>query len=65
VGEALMATAIGSGSLVGSWMNDSGFWIFARKGGLSEVQTRTPLLALLGVVSMSATLLLAIFLPLA
>lgn len=63
-----VATAIGSGSLVGSWMNDSGFWIFARMGGLSEVQTLqtwTPLLVLLGIVSMSATLLLAIFLPLA
>jgi GntP family gluconate:H+ symporter len=63
-----VATAIGSGSLVGSWMNDSGFWIFARMGGLSELQTLqtwTPLLALLGIVSMAATLLLAVVMPLA
>ncbi len=25
-----LATAIGAGSLFGSWMNDSGFWIFAK-----------------------------------
>ena len=61
-----IATAIGSGSLVGSWMNDSGFWIFARMGGLTELQTLrtwTPLSALLGAVSMTMTLLLAVFLP--
>jgi H+/gluconate symporter-like permease len=49
-------------------MNDSGFWIFARMGGLSELQTLqtwTPLLALLGIVSMAATLLLAVVMPLA
>jgi H+/gluconate symporter-like permease len=63
-----VATAIGSGSLVGSWMNDSGFWIFARMGGLSELQTLrtwTPLLALLGSVSMLMTLLMAALLPMA
>ena len=63
-----VGTAIGSGSLVGSWMNDSGFWIFARMGGLSEMETLktwTPLLALLGAVSMLMTLLLAALLPMA
>jgi GntP family gluconate:H+ symporter len=63
-----VATAIGSGSLVGSWMNDSGFWIFARMGGLTEMETLatwTPLLALLGTVSMVMTLLLAAILPMA
>ena len=62
-----VATAIGSGSLVGSWMNDSGFWIFAKMGGLSELETLrswTPLLALIGCVSMTMTLLLASILPL-
>ena len=61
-----VATAIGSGSLVGSWMNDSGFWIFARMGGLTEIEalkTWTPLLAVLGAVSMMATLLLAVVYP--
>ena len=62
-----VATAIGGGSLVGSWMNDSGFWIFAKMGGLSELETLktwTPLLALLGCVSMAMTLLLATLFPL-
>jgi len=63
-----VGTAIGAGSLVGSWMNDSGFWIFARMGGLTELQTLrtwTPLLALLGAVSMVMTLILAAVLPMA
>jgi len=67
VHRVYVATAIGSGSLVGSWMNDSGFWIFAKMGGLTELetlQTWTPLLVLLGVVSMAMTLLLAVVFPL-
>jgi H+/gluconate symporter-like permease len=62
-----IATAIGSGSLIGSWMNDSGFWIFAKMGGLSELetlQTWTPLLAIMGVIGLLMTLLLAAILPL-
>ena len=63
-----LATAIASGSLVGSWMNDSGFWIFAKMGGLSEVETLktwTPLLAVVGVVAFVTTVLLALVVPLA
>ncbi|HYW80693.1 MAG TPA: gluconate:H+ symporter [Thermoguttaceae bacterium] len=62
-----LATAIGAGSLTGSWMNDSGFWIFARMGNLTEVEalkTWTILLALLGVTALGFTLLAARFLPL-
>jgi GntP family gluconate:H+ symporter len=62
-----VATAIGAGSLVGSWMNDSGFWIFAKMGGLTEVETLkswTPVLVVVGGVTFAMTLLLAIFLPL-
>ncbi|MBI1313178.1 gluconate permease [bacterium] len=62
-----LATAIGAGSLVGSWMNDSGFWIFAKMGGLTEreaLSTWTPLLVVLGLVSMATTLLLAVVMPL-
>ena len=62
-----LATSIGAGSLVGSWMNDSGFWIFAKMSGLTEVEALkswTPLLLVLAAVSMSMTLLLAKFLPL-
>ena len=62
-----LGTAIGGGSLVGSWMTDSGFWIFAKMGGLTEAETLkswTPLLAILGCVSFACTLLLATVLPL-
>ncbi|PAP75710.1 GntP family permease [Rubrivirga marina] len=62
-----LATAIASGSLVGSWMNDSGFWIFAKMGGLSEVETLrtwTPLLAVVGLVAFAMTLVLALAVPL-
>ncbi len=62
-----VATAIGSGSLVGSWMNDSGFWVVSRMGGLTEVEALkswTPLLVVVGLTSMIATLVLALALPL-
>lgn len=62
-----LATAIGSGSLIGSWMNDSGFWIFSRMSGLTEAEalkTWTPLLLVLGTVSLAMTILLSIVLPL-
>lgn len=65
--KVYVATAIGAGSLMGSWMSDSGFWIFAKMGGLTEKEaltTWTPLLIVLGSVSMAMTLLLARFLPL-
>jgi gluconate:H+ symporter, GntP family len=62
-----VATAIGAGSLMGSWMNDSGFWIFAKMGGLTETEALkswTILLAALSLVSLATTILLAIILPL-
>jgi GntP family gluconate:H+ symporter len=62
-----LATSIGAGSLVGSWMNDSGFWIYAKMGGLTEAESLkswTPLLTLLGLTSFAVTLLLATCLPL-
>ena len=62
-----LATAIGAGSLVGSWMNDSGFWIFAKMGGLTEVEALkswTPMLVVLGCVAMAVTVVLAITVPL-
>jgi gluconate:H+ symporter, GntP family len=61
-----LATAIGGGSLVGSWMNDSGFWIFAKMGGLTEVEALkswTPMLVVLGTVTFLMTLLLARVMP--
>ena len=62
-----LATAIGSGSLIGSWMNDSGFWIFAKMGGLTEgeaLKSWTVMLVLLGVVGLGMSILLSVALPL-
>ncbi len=62
-----LGTAIGSGALVGSWMNDSGFWIYSKMGGITESETLrswTPLLAIMGVVGGVVTLLMALFVPL-
>ena len=55
-----LATAIGGGSLVGSWMNDSGFWIFTRMSGLTEIEglkAWSTLLVMLGFTSLGFTLL--------
>jgi len=62
-----LALAIGGGSLVGSWMNDSGFWIVARMGVLTEkeaLKSWTILLAVLGTTSFLITLLLSRVMPL-
>ena len=62
-----VATAISAGSLVGTWMNDSGFWIFSRMGGVSEIETLrtwTPLAAIVGTTAMVTTVLLAHLVPL-
>jgi H+/gluconate symporter-like permease len=63
-----LATAIGCGSLFGSWMNDSGFWIFARMGNLTEVEALkswTILLAIIAAAGLGVTMLFAWLLPLA
>ncbi|MED5287049.1 MAG: SLC13 family permease [Planctomycetota bacterium] len=62
-----VATAVGSGSCIGSWMNDSGFWIFAKMGGLTEgeaLKTWTPLLCVMGIAGFLMSLLLSQVLPL-
>ena len=62
-----LATAIGSGAMIISWMNDSGFWIFAKMGGLTEGETLrswTPLLAIVGLTGFAITIILATVLPL-
>ena len=63
-----IACAVGAGSCVCSWMNDSGFWIFAKMGGLTEVEALkswTIMLVVLGFVSFATTVLLSFILPLA
>lgn len=62
-----LATAIGGGGLIGSWMNDSGFWIFSKMGGITELESLkswTPLLCILGLVTFLMSVILSIVLPL-
>lgn len=61
-----LACAIGAGSLVGSWMNDSGYWVYKQMSGLTEeeaLKTWTPLLAVLGISGFLSTWLLSTFFP--
>lgn len=61
-----VATAVGSGSLMGSWMNDSGFWVFTKMGGLTEgesLRSWTPLLAVLSIGGLVFTILLSQIFP--
>jgi H+/gluconate symporter-like permease len=62
-----LATAIGGGGLFGSWMNDSGFWIFTKMSGLTEAEALkswTPMLAILGLTSFLMSILLSLVMPL-
>jgi len=65
---AYLATAIGGGSMIGSWMNDSGFWIFVKMTGLTEAEglkSWTPLVAIVGFTGVVVSFLLALILPMA
>ena len=62
-----IACAIGAGSTVGSWMNDSGFWVYKQMSGLTEVealQTWTPQLMIMGITGYLITQIAAILFPL-
>jgi len=61
-----LGLAVGTGSLMGSWMNDSGFWVFAKMGGLSEgeaLRSWTVLLAGMSCVGIVITIGLSQVLP--
>ena len=62
-----IAIAIGCGSKMGMWMNDSGFWVIGTTAGLSESQTLKTAAAMLsieGAVGLLVTLALAAAFPL-
>jgi len=62
-----LGMSISSGALVGSWMNDSGFWIYKQMTGLTEkeaLKTWTPLLAILGVAGFVCSWIGSMVLPL-
>jgi len=63
-----LALAIGWGAQCGNWMNDSGFWVFAKMGGLTEVEalkTWTVTVSLTAIVGLAMTMAFAALLPLA
>ena len=62
-----VALAIGCGSKIGMWMNDSGFWVIARMSGMSEPQTlrsASAMVTIEGTVGLLATLAMALAFPL-
>jgi gluconate:H+ symporter, GntP family len=58
--------AVGYGATTLSWMNDSGFWVFSRLGGLTEGETLrswTVLLTIISIVGLIQTLIGAALWP--
>lgn len=64
---AYIYLAVGFGSIILSWMNDSGFWVVAKLGGFTERETLkswTVMLTVISVTGLIETWLLASALPL-
>jgi H+/gluconate symporter-like permease len=64
---AYLAVAIGLGSCVTGWMNDGGFWLFCKIGGIKEtdaLKTWTVGLTLMGFFGLLVVLVLSQLLPL-
>ena len=62
-----LALAIGCGSKVMPWMNDSGFWVISRMSGMTEqetLRTQSPMLVVMGITGIIATTLGAWLFPL-
>lgn len=65
---AYLGLVIGAGSLVGDWMNNSGFWIFSKMGNLTTRETLltwTPLTAFIGLTGLVVILFMSTIIPLA
>lgn len=59
--------AIGCGSKLVPWMNDSGFWIICKMSNLTEketLKTFSPMLTIMGITGLIVLLLAARFMPL-
>ena len=64
---AYLATTIGLGGMVTGWMNDSGFWVFCRMGGIHEIdamKTWSLLLVFIGFTGLGIVIVLTRLLPL-
>jgi GntP family gluconate:H+ symporter len=62
-----LAMVIGCGSKIFPWMNDSGFWIICKMSGFTERETIrnfSYLLLVMGIVGLTATMIMAKFFPL-
>jgi GntP family gluconate:H+ symporter len=62
-----VAVAIGCGSKIGMWMNDSGFWVISRMSGMSETQTlrsASVMVLVEGTVGLAVTIAMALAWPL-
>ena len=61
-----VAMAIGCGSKLVPWMNDSGFWVICKMSGMTEAETLkyfSPMPCLMGVVGLMVTMMLARLFP--
>jgi len=62
-----LAMAIGCGSKIFAWMNDSGYWIISKMSGMQDKETIrhfSVLLVVMGVTGLVAVMILSKFLPL-
>ena len=62
-----VALAIGCGSKLIPWMNDSGFWVVCKMSGFTEkecLSTFSPMVSLMGLVGLFVVMLLAKLFPL-
>jgi GntP family gluconate:H+ symporter len=62
-----VAVAIGAGSKIGMWMNDSGFWVISKMSGMTEAETLKTVSVMVfieGCVGLVVTLILAALWPL-
>lgn len=62
-----LALAIGCGSKLVAWMNDSGFWVMCKLSGMTEAETlRTcsAMMTLMGIVGLFVIMIMARVLPL-
>ncbi|MCW5966915.1 MAG: hypothetical protein KIT57_00245 [Blastocatellales bacterium] len=62
-----LVMAIGAGSLVGQWMNDSGFWVFRTMTGLTEIETlrtKSTTIAIMGTTAMIVAYIGSVLFPL-
>jgi GntP family gluconate:H+ symporter len=62
-----VALAIGCGSKMIPWMNDSGFWVICKMSGLTEKEcltTFSPMVSLMGLIGLFVVMLLAKLFPL-